>query len=200
LRYLFFLLLSIILVSCNDKETQKPIKKPEPIVIDYGLTFNDFKVVKDSIKKGDTFGSIIDKQNIGDKQVYVHLINLLPITSITETLFDQQFVAGQYKSIMDSYWETEMAWRGYLVCNHAIIDPAAAWMEAKKLVSYQLDSGISLSQVLYFIGTRPPNLPQYNVTAEDSDPSCSANPQCAALNLVGDCCPANSGVFLGCCR
>ena len=28
----------------------------------------------------------------GDKQVYVHLINLLPITSITETLFDQQFV------------------------------------------------------------------------------------------------------------
>jgi len=136
----------------------------------------------------------------GDKQVYVHLINLLPITSITETLFDQQFVAGQYKSIMDSYWETEMAWRGYLVCNHAIIDPAAAWMEAKKLVSYQLDSGISLSQVLYFIGTRPPNLPQYNVTAEDSDPSCSANPQCAALNLVGDCCPANSGVFLGCCR
>ena len=53
--------------------------EPEGIVTDsislqkteqFGFDFNDFNVLHDTIKKGDTFGSIIENQNLGDKQVY----------------------------------------------------------------------------------------------------------------------------------
>jgi hypothetical protein len=137
----------------------------------------------------------------GDKAVYVHLINLLPITAVTEHLFnDSSYVKDQYEHILKPAGaSTEMAWRGYLVCQHAMIDPAAAWKEAQSLVSYELDSAISLAQVLYFIATRSPDLPQYNVTFKDTDPSCAASTDCSSLNLEGDCCPAANGVFLGCC-
>lgn len=36
----------------------------------FGFTLNNFDVVQDTIKDGDTFGSILDKQNIGDKKVF----------------------------------------------------------------------------------------------------------------------------------
>ena len=58
--------------SCKQNE-------PESIVTDsislqkteqFGFDFNDFNVLHDTIKKGDTFGSIIENQNLGDKQVY----------------------------------------------------------------------------------------------------------------------------------
>jgi murein DD-endopeptidase MepM/ murein hydrolase activator NlpD len=42
---------------------------PEPIIIDYGLRFNDFDVVQDTIRRGDTFGSILEKQNIGNQNI-----------------------------------------------------------------------------------------------------------------------------------
>jgi murein DD-endopeptidase MepM/ murein hydrolase activator NlpD len=48
----------------------KPIRKVEPIRYGYGFKFNDFKVIEDSIRKEDTFGSIIQKQNLGGKQVH----------------------------------------------------------------------------------------------------------------------------------
>jgi len=128
----------------------------------------------------------------------VHLINLLPITSITEELFDKNFVmSGQYASIQDS--NPEMAWRGYLVCNHAIVDPKAAWHEATtQLVSYELDSSLSLSQVLYWISTRPyANLT--DIEMDVANPTCEGNAACAQLDLKGNCCPTDTGVYLGCC-
>jgi len=68
-------LFSIVLVSifsCRQTE-------PESITTDsvspqkieqFGFNVNDFNVFHDTIKKGDTFGSIIENQNLGDKQVY----------------------------------------------------------------------------------------------------------------------------------
>jgi len=58
--------------SCKQTE-------PENIITDqvsqqkkeqFGFNFNDFNVLHDTIKKGDTFGNIIENQNLGDKQVY----------------------------------------------------------------------------------------------------------------------------------
>lgn len=62
----------ILLLSCNKSENETPevVTKPQRIVEQFGFKFNDFNVHHDTIQKGDTFGSIIDKQNIGDKQVY----------------------------------------------------------------------------------------------------------------------------------
>ena len=47
-----------------------PVKKPERIVYDFGFRLNDFYVLNDTIRKGDTFGSLIEKQNLYGKQVY----------------------------------------------------------------------------------------------------------------------------------
>jgi murein DD-endopeptidase MepM/ murein hydrolase activator NlpD len=65
LKYISILFVLSIFISCNkDKEeTSTPIKeqKKEVIVKDFGLVFNDYKVLKDTIKSGDVFGTIMDK-------------------------------------------------------------------------------------------------------------------------------------------
>lgn len=71
LSSLLFLL--ILLFSCNEKEAKKevaPVVKPEPIVIEFGFKLNDFDVVRDTIKSGDTFGSILSSQNLGTNKEY----------------------------------------------------------------------------------------------------------------------------------
>ncbi|TRX38040.1 peptidoglycan DD-metalloendopeptidase family protein [Flavobacterium sp. ZT3R18] len=58
--------------SCNRSEDtlgDVAVKKQSKIS-DFGFTLSDYNVVNDTIKSGDTFGSIIQKQNIGDKKVY----------------------------------------------------------------------------------------------------------------------------------
>ena len=62
----------ISLLSCNKSEngTAAVEAKPQRIVEQFGFKFNDFNVYHDTIQKGDTFGSLIEKQNIGDNQVY----------------------------------------------------------------------------------------------------------------------------------
>lgn len=59
-------------VACNSKEDKKekePLKKVEkiePIIEEYGFTFNDYKVVKDTIKSGDTFSAILSRYPLKD--------------------------------------------------------------------------------------------------------------------------------------
>jgi murein DD-endopeptidase MepM/ murein hydrolase activator NlpD len=62
----------ILLLSCNKSENEitSVEAKPQRIVEQFGFKFNDFNVYHDTIQKGDTFGSLIEKQNIGDNQVY----------------------------------------------------------------------------------------------------------------------------------
>lgn len=58
--------------SCSKSETLSviPDQKKRPEVEQFGFKFNDFNVLHDTIQSGDTFGSIIENQNLGDKQVY----------------------------------------------------------------------------------------------------------------------------------
>jgi len=58
--------------SCSKSETLSVIPEPNkrPEVEQFGFKFNDFNVLHDTISRGDTFGSIIENQNLGDKQVY----------------------------------------------------------------------------------------------------------------------------------
>ncbi|GAA4760234.1 peptidoglycan DD-metalloendopeptidase family protein [Flavobacterium hankyongi] len=71
-KYITLLLVLFLVVSCKDDKvgTKVPVKKPEPIRYDFGFKLNDFKVVSDTIRKDDTFGSILEKQNLNGKQVY----------------------------------------------------------------------------------------------------------------------------------
>ena len=60
------------LLSCNKTEKITPIKVVKAKVknSDFGFNFADYNVVQDTVKKGDTFGTIIEKQNIGNRKVY----------------------------------------------------------------------------------------------------------------------------------
>ena len=91
----------------------------------------------------------------GADPLYVHMIQAIPVTSITRLLFDKEYVAQEYPFLMKTRNSVEMAWRGYTTCIHAIIDPNKAWDDAQDLVSYELDSALSKSQVLYFVSQLP---------------------------------------------
>lgn len=65
------MLLLILVVACNEKEEKKEVvtkKKPEPVIIEFGFKLNDYDVVRDTIDKGDTFGSILATQNLGENK------------------------------------------------------------------------------------------------------------------------------------
>ncbi len=66
------LVLFLCLQSCNKSEKGKEIigVKPEPILVEFGFTLNNFDVVNDTIINGDTFGSIIEKENLQGRRVY----------------------------------------------------------------------------------------------------------------------------------
>ncbi len=64
MKKIIYILIGFSILSCNKKK-EIPAPKPEPIIIDYGFTLNNFDVVRDTIKNGDTFGSLLDKQNLG---------------------------------------------------------------------------------------------------------------------------------------
>merc|ERR1712187_158246 len=135
----------------------------------------------------------------GTSKLYVHMINFIPLTSVTGELFKSSYVSQEYQNVLAGLGEVEMAWRGFVVADHAIIDPTAAWKEAQNLFSPELDAGLSKSQVLYWIATRE----GFNVTEEsgsqnydspseettNDDAACSAHAGCSAVGLSGSCCP-----------
>jgi murein DD-endopeptidase MepM/ murein hydrolase activator NlpD len=59
------------LISCNRSEDVVGNQViPKSKKSDFGFKFSDYNVVQDSVKSGDTFGSILQNQNIGDKKVF----------------------------------------------------------------------------------------------------------------------------------
>jgi murein DD-endopeptidase MepM/ murein hydrolase activator NlpD len=70
LKYLVLLVSLSIFISCNKKEekettTEAPIVV-EPIIKEFGIIFNEFKVVRDTIKSGDTFGKMLQNYQLPD--------------------------------------------------------------------------------------------------------------------------------------
>ncbi|MBP6073436.1 MAG: peptidoglycan DD-metalloendopeptidase family protein [Flavobacterium sp.] len=69
MRYLTILVFFCSLfTACTTKEDNKKAKivKKEPIIKEYGFTFNDYKVIRDTIRSGDTFGALLDKFPLRD--------------------------------------------------------------------------------------------------------------------------------------
>lgn len=69
MKYFIYLFLAILTFSCNQEksktQTKKTIKK-EPIIKDYGFTFNDYNVVRDTLQSGDTFSTILEAFTLPD--------------------------------------------------------------------------------------------------------------------------------------
>jgi len=55
-----------LFTACNTNDNTKNTSKKIPIIKEYGFTFNDYKVVKDTIRSGDTFNAILQKFPLKD--------------------------------------------------------------------------------------------------------------------------------------
>lgn len=67
MRYIALILTFLTLIACNkEQDKQKPaaakVAKKAAIVKEFGFVTNDFKVVHDTIKSGDTFGGLLGKE------------------------------------------------------------------------------------------------------------------------------------------
>lgn len=73
MKQIFLVLIVIFsLVSCTKKEeiVKEKVVKLVPKKSEFGFVYADFNVVHDTIKKGDTFGTIIEHQSIGERKVF----------------------------------------------------------------------------------------------------------------------------------
>ena len=64
-------LLSLVIISCDKtKEEELIVPKTKPKLVEFGFNIHDFNIVNDTIKSGDTFGSLLEKQNLNGREVY----------------------------------------------------------------------------------------------------------------------------------
>jgi endo-1,3(4)-beta-glucanase len=135
----------------------------------------------------------------GNKMLYVHMINFMPVTEITRELFPQDYVEKEFNDILrPTYDDIESVWKGYVVADRAIIEPNEAWEDAIKLKSNDLDGALSLSQLYYWISTQE-GFSGSAPSDYDEHAFCEMNKGCADLGLHGECCPTATGIKLGCC-
>ena len=101
--YLIFLFIGII--SCKKEVKPKPVIIKKPIIIkEFGYDVNKYRVIKDTVKKNETFGFILDKNHVENP-----LIN--KIVSKTKSTFDiaRQLRVGKPYTILAKKDTTEKA-------------------------------------------------------------------------------------------
>ena len=70
-RILSFFLFSLFLISCSKAEKKEVQKKvEEKIITEFGYTLNNYNVKKSKVKNGDSFGSILERNNLYYPQIY----------------------------------------------------------------------------------------------------------------------------------
>ena len=70
-RILSLFLISLFLISCSKAEKKEVQKKvEEKIITEFGYTLNNYNVKKSKVKNGDSFGSILEKNNLYYPQIY----------------------------------------------------------------------------------------------------------------------------------
>jgi hypothetical protein len=69
-RFIFFIIL-IFLFSCGEKNNETKIEViKENVVKEFGYTLNNYNVKKDTIVSGDSFGLILEKNNLFYPKIY----------------------------------------------------------------------------------------------------------------------------------
>jgi murein DD-endopeptidase MepM/ murein hydrolase activator NlpD len=66
-------LITLLLFACEEKDKKvvpKEVIKEEPIIVEFGFTYNDYLVVQDTVQSGDTFGKLLEENNIGTFKVH----------------------------------------------------------------------------------------------------------------------------------
>eukprot|EP00640_Fibrocapsa_japonica_P000879 CAMPEP_0113947502 /NCGR_PEP_ID=MMETSP1339-20121228/65171_1 /TAXON_ID=94617 /ORGANISM="Fibrocapsa japonica" /LENGTH=714 /DNA_ID=CAMNT_0000954143 /DNA_START=70 /DNA_END=2214 /DNA_ORIENTATION=- /assembly_acc=CAM_ASM_000762 len=94
----------------------------------------------------------------GTEAEYVHGINMMPFTPITEVLLPADFVEKEMPVLAPRIEadDTQIQWKGLMHLTQAILDPEAAY-EGFMGTTKTIDDGLSVSDALYWIYTRPAN-------------------------------------------
>ena len=70
-RIFIIILITSFILSCNKtNEEEIIVPKAKLRIVEFGFNLHDFNVLNDTIKSGDTFGSLLDSQNLEDNEVY----------------------------------------------------------------------------------------------------------------------------------
>ena len=70
-KVVLIFLLSTFIISCDKtNEEEIIVPKAKSKLVEFGFNIHDFNLVNDTIKSGDTFGSLLEKQNLDGRQVY----------------------------------------------------------------------------------------------------------------------------------
>ena len=70
-RVIYFFVFSLLFVSCGDTKQTVPEKKvEEKIIKQFGFTLNDYNVKTGKVKRGDSFGTILENNNLFYPQIY----------------------------------------------------------------------------------------------------------------------------------
>tara|TARA_B100001094_G_C18165114_1_gene791573 strand:+ start:879 stop:2126 length:1248 start_codon:yes stop_codon:yes gene_type:complete len=71
MRKIYMLLIFVVCVSCKkDPKAESPKIIQEKIIKQFGYTLNNYHVVKDTVENGDSFGTILEKNNLFYPQIY----------------------------------------------------------------------------------------------------------------------------------
>ena len=92
----------------------------------------------------------------GTNVEFIHEIQSLPFTPITELYLPADWVTEEYPVVDDALTRPspalEEGWKGFIYMKHAVLDKAAAWDEVNTLSSF--DGGNSKTNALYWVATR----------------------------------------------
>ncbi len=158
LKYFFIIpMLALFFASCEDAkddvDTLTTTIEEEPAVLEeYGYILNDFNVVKDTIRNGDTFGAILDAYGVSQNKIF-------EVATVFKDSFDvRKLVVGRPYTLLnskDSLQKTQVFIYEKNRVDYAVIDlrDSIAVYNEKKPVSYveKEASGIitsSLSQTM----------------------------------------------------
>lgn len=107
-KLIFFFLSLLLLISCGEEKKKDPatvVEKEQPPkeIYEYGFNLNDYKVIKDTIKNGESFGIILDRHH-----VFYPKINKIA-TTIKDTFDVRRVRAGKPYMILAKKDSTEKA-------------------------------------------------------------------------------------------
>jgi len=108
LKKILFLLITLIVFNSCKEDTPENIEEiktiPEPkVVYEYGYKLNDYKVINDTIKKGESFGVILDRHHVD-----YPIINKIA-SKIKDTFDVRRVRAGKPYTILAAKDSTEKA-------------------------------------------------------------------------------------------
>ena len=105
---------------------------------------------------GILWGTKVDHATFfGANLEFIHGIQMLPYTPITEELLRAEWIEEEYPVIQPATTSPSIGegWKGFIYMAHAVIDPDAAWSECQTLNGY--DDGNTKTNTLYWLATRP---------------------------------------------